>query len=233
MKKTFGSYIIGWLAALGLFNVVTFVTQNEINGISKFDTLFWVAYAFITLFFIGQLACAYFVFRADSLQKTFYNIPLFKISITALISILVVGGLCMAVIQIPEWIGIIACSIVLTINIIAVVKATMTISAVSEIDKKIKTKTLFIKMLTAEAQALMAKTDDEQMLGIAKKVFEAIRYSDPMSDSTLCPVEDRISDAFKEFSAAVEANSIEAAQTSSKTLRSLMSERNAKCKILK
>ena len=44
---------------------------------------------------------------------------------------------------------------------------------------------------------------------------------------------DKISDAFKELSAAVEANSIEAAQTSSKALLSLISERNAKCKILK
>lgn len=34
MKKTFGSYIIGWLAALGLFNVVTFVTPNEIDGVA-------------------------------------------------------------------------------------------------------------------------------------------------------------------------------------------------------
>lgn len=233
MKKTFGAYIIGWFAALGLFNVITFVTPNEINGVSKFDTLFWVAYAFITLFFIGQLACAYFAFHADSLQKTFYNISLYKISVSALSSILVVGGLCMAVIQIPEWIGIIACSLVLAINIIAVVQATIAISAVSDIDKKIKIKTLYIKMLTAEAQALMAKTDDEQMLAIVQKVFEAIRYSDPVSDSALCAVEDKISDTFKEFSAAVEANNIEAAQSSSKTLLSLIRERNMRCKILK
>lgn len=233
MKKTFGSYFIGWLAALGLFNVVTFVTPNEFDGVSKFDSLFWVGYAFITLFFVGQLACAYFVFNAGSLQKTFYNGSLLGISRTALISILVVGGVCMAVIPIPEWIGIIACCAVLAINIIAVTKATTAITAVSEVDKKIKTKTLFIKMLTAEAQALMAKTDDEQMREIARKVFEAVRYSDPMSDSALCSVEDKISDAFKEFSAAVETNNIETAQTFSKALLSLIGERNAKCKILK
>ncbi len=232
MKKTFGLYFIGWLAALGLFNVITFVTPNEINGIGKFDTLFWVAYAFITLSFIGQLICA-FVFRADSLQKAFYNISLFRISIFALIAICVIGGVCMAVVQIPDWIGIILCSIVLTINIIAVVKAMIAIGAVSEVDKKIKAKTLFIKTLTVEAQTLMAKTEDEQLLGMAKKVFEAIRYSDPMSNSALCAVEDRISDTFNEFSAAIEKNSIEAAQTSSKTLLSLIGERNAKCKSLK
>ena len=179
MKKSFGAYIVGWLAAFGLFNVITFVTPNEIGGVSKFDTLFWISYAFISLFFIGQLACAYFVFRAGSLQKTFYNISLLKISVSALIAILIVGGLCMAVIQIPEWIGIIACSIVLAISIISVVKATVAISAVTEIDKKIKTKTMFIKMLTADAQVLLTKAEDEQVMALAKKVYEAIRYSDP------------------------------------------------------
>ena len=233
MKKTFGSYIIGWLAALGLFNLITFITPNEIDGISKFDTLFWVSYAFITLFFIGQLVCAYFVFRANSLQKSFYNIPLFSISISALITMLVVGGICMSVIQIPEWIGIIACSIVLTFNVIAVAKATIAVNAVSEVDKKIKTKTLFIKMLTAEAEALMAKTEDEQMRNIIKSVFDAIRYSDPMSDAALFSVEGQIADSFKDFAIAVETNNTDAVQTLSKTLLSLISERNAKCKILK
>lgn len=233
MKKNIGAYMIGWLAALGLFHVVTFVTPNEIGGVSKFDTLFWVAYAFIIVFFIGQLVCTYFAFRADSLQKTFYHIPLFRISISALVAILVVGGLCMAVIQIPEWIGIIACSLVLTIYIMAVAKATIAIGTVSEIDKKIKVNTAFIRMLTADAQALMAKAQDEQLQNVTKKVYEAVRYSDPVSDPALCAVEDKITDKFKDFSAAVEARSMETAKTASEDLLSLISERNAKCKILK
>lgn len=233
MKKSFGLYAIGWLAALGLFNVITFVTPNEIHGVSKFDGLFWVAYALITIVFIGQLVCAYFAFRADSLRKTFYNISLIRVSLSALIAILVVGGLCMAVIQIPTWVGIIACCILLAVNIIAIVRTAAAIQAVSDVDTKVKSKTLFIKLLTAQAQALMARAGDEPLQETARTVYEAIRYSDPMSDPALAAVEDKISCAFRDFSAAVETGSAEVAQASSKTLLALIGERNATCKILK
>lgn len=233
MKKTFGAYIAGWAVVLGLFNIITFVTPNEIDGVSKYDNLFWIAYVLITLFFVAQLACTYFVFHADSLQKTFYSIPLFNISVGALISTLVVGGLCMAVMQIPTWLGVIVCALVVTAYIISFVKSSIAISTVSEIDKKIKMKTFFVKSLTADAEALMARADNEQMQFLTKKVLDAIRYSDPMSDSALCAVEDEISDVFGEFSTAVEAGNIESAQGWSKKLLSLISARNAKCKFLK
>ena len=233
MKKSFGSYFAGWLAVLALFNVITFVTPHEIGGVSKFTTLFWIGYAFITLFFIGQLVCAYFVISSGSMQKNFYNIPLFSISIIALISMLVIGGLCMAIPAIPTWVGIILCFIVLVINVLSVVKATVAISAVNQVDKNIKTKTLFIKMLTVDAQVLTTKASDETILTLTKKVYEAVRYSDPMSDDALTSVEDRISDKFRDFSAAVEGNNAETAEACSKELLSLISERNAKCKILK
>ncbi len=233
MKKSFGLYSLGWLAVLGLFNVITFVTPSEINGVSKFDTLFWVSYAFITLTFIGQLACSYFVFQEKNLQKTFYNISLFKISITGLVVMLLVGGLCMAIIQIPEWLGIIACCAVLLFNIIAAAKATIAISAVAEIDKKIKAKTLFIKMLTADATALMQNTTNPELSSIAKKVYEAIRYSDPMSDEALTSIEDKISEQFSVVSEAINNGDVTVANIGATKLQNLLNERNAKCKILK
>ena len=233
MKKTFGAYAVGWLAALGIFNVITFVTPNEIDGVSKFDTLFWIAYAFITLAFLGQLACAYIMFRGDSLQKTFYNISLYRISMAALVLMLVVGVFCMSIIPIPTWIGIILCSVALAVNVIALSNAELAIVAVSDVDKKIKTKTMFIKMLTADAEALMAKTENEQLRATALKVYEAVRYSDPMSDDALAGVENQMSDRFAAFSAAVCAGDADTAEALSKELLALISERNTKCKILK
>ncbi len=233
MKKTFGAYAVGWLAALGIFNVITFVTPNEIDGVSKFDTLFWIAYAFITLAFIGQLACAYFMFRGDSLQKTFYHIPLFRIGTAALVVMLVVGVLCMAVVQIPDWLGIILCTVALAVNVIAIANSEVVVVAVSDVDKKIKTKTMFIKMLTADAEALVARVEDEQLRGTAVRVYEAIRYSDPMSDEALAVVENQMSDKFAMFAGAVSAGDAAAAQAIAKELLALVSERNTKCKILK
>ena len=229
MKKSFGAYAIGWLAVLGLFNLIAFITPGE----NKYDTLFWVGYAMITATFIGQLACTYYLFNADSLQKTFYNISLYSVSITALIAMLVVGGICMAVDGIPTWLGVIGCAVVLVIYIVAVVKAVVVVDAVSAIDKKIKVKTVFVKMLTADALTLTTKTAGTEMEGLAPKVYEASRYRDPMSDEALAGVEQRMTQKFEELSNAVDAKDIALAATCADQMVLLVNERNNKCKVLK
>ena len=233
MKKSFVAYLIGWLAGLGLFNVVTFVTPNEVDGVSKFDGLFWVAYVFITLTFIAQLVAVYLTTRADSLQKTFYNLSLLQVSVASLVVNVLAGGLCMAIVKIPSWIGIIVCCLVLAVTIWSYVKAVVAIDTVAAVDKKIKVKTMFIKLLTADAESLKATAEGDALKVLANKVYEAVRYSDPMSDEALADVENRISEAFALFADAVKGGKQDEAADGAKKLCDLISERNAKCKILK
>lgn len=232
MKK-FGFYSIGWLLFLGLFNVVTFVTPNEYNGISKFTPVFWVSYVFITVAFIGQLACAYYVFNAKKTFKPFYSIPVLTASITSLVIITLVGSLFMAIITLPSWIGIIICSIVLVLNIVYVAKSAVAVEMVADIDKKVKVKTMFIKLLTADAKTLAARAEGEEFAAIAHKVYEAIRYSDPMSDEALVLIEDKITMKFNELCDAFDQKNIELAESCSKQLLIYITERNSKCRVLK
>ena len=232
MKK-FGFYSIGWLLFLGLFNVVTFVTPNEYNGISKFTPVFWVSYVFITVAFIGQLACAYYVFNAKKTFKPFYSIPVLTASITSLVIITLVGSLFMAIITLPSWIGIIICSIVLVLNIVYVAKSAVAVEMVADIDKKVKVKTMFIKLLTADAETLAARAEGEEFAAIAHKVYEAIRYSDPMSDEALVLIEDKITMKFNELCDAFDQKNIELADSCSKQLLIYITERNSKCRVLK
>lgn len=231
--KTFGLYAIAWLAVLGLFNVIAFVTPNEIDGISKFDSSFWVAYSLITVTFIGQLACSFLVFRGESWKKSFYHLSLYKISVTSLAIMMIVGCLSIGIVTMPNWIGIIVCCLVLTLYIVAVVKALMAIAPVEEIDKKIKVKTMFVKMLIADAETLVAKAEGDEMNAIVHQVYDAIRYSDPMSDDALAIVENKITETFSVLSGAVEGKNQEEAEAAAKQLMILLTERNAKCKILK
>ncbi|MBQ8546313.1 MAG: hypothetical protein IJ437_05180 [Clostridia bacterium] len=234
MKKTFGIYTAGWVVVLALFNLITFITPNEINGESKFGAMFWVSYVLITLMFIGQLACAYFVFKADSAKKLFYNISLIPITVAAIAIMFIASVVCVAIIPVPDWLGIIICAIILAVNIIAVLKAAVAIDAVEAIDKKIKVKTMFIKMLTADAEALMINTaSSEELAPLTKKVYEAVRYSDPMSDDALMAVEDKITAKFNEFSESVNEGNAETAEANAKVLLTYITERNTKCKILK
>ena len=233
MKKTFSYYSICWLITLAVFNVITFVTPNEIAGVSKFTGAFWTGYIFITLAFIGQLGCAYKAFKAENLKKLFYNIPLISISYTGLAVMLVAGIICMAIPIIPYWIGVIVCVLVFAFSAIRVIKASVVADIVSEIDEKVKVKTQFIKLLTADAEHLMSSSKIAELKAEAKKVYEAIRYSDPMTNDALADVEEQIQSEFKFFSQAIKSEDLELAQSVSEGLLSLIDSRNKKCKVLK
>lgn len=233
MKKMFGLYSLGWLVMLGLFNVIVFVTPSEYNGVSKFSPLFWIGYAFITLCFVIQLACTLLAFRKNSLQNLFYNIPLIRVSVSSLIVTFIAGCVCMSIIPIPVWVGIIVCAIALAFTVIALLKALALSSVVSGVDEKVKVKTAFVKFITADAESLSSYAKDPKAKELCGKVFEALKYSDPVSAPELNGVEQAISERFSAFSGAVRTGDTEQAEKISADLLSLIKERAAKCKALK
>lgn len=232
MKKVFKFYSTVWAVLLALFNVISFVSVGW-AGISKYTPSFWIGYTFITLSFIGQIVCAYFALKDNDTKKTFYNVSLISTSYTGLILSFVFGGLCMIISPLPYWVGIILCAIVLAFNIIAVVKASAAVNIVSEIDDKIKTKTFFIKSLTVDAESLISRAKSENIKAECKKVYEAVRYSDPMSSAALAPIESDITIKFSKLSEAVVSEDSEVAVTLADEIIILLGDRNKKCKLLK
>lgn len=233
MKKSFKIYAVCWAILLALFNVICFVTPSEAAGMTKFGGAFWTGYIFITLAFIGQLICAFYALKPDNLQKLFYNIPLITISYTGLIIMLVVGALAMAIPDLPNWIGIIVCLIILAFTAIAVIKASAAAEIVGRIDEKTKTQTAFIKEMTIEAQNLMNRANAPKLKEYCKKVYEALRYSDPISKEQLADIENRIKEEFATFTDAVISDDLDLTESSTDELIILISERNSSCKIVK
>lgn len=232
MNKNFKYYAGIWAILLVIFNIATFVSPNEAAGMTKFGGAFWVGYIFITLAFIGQLAVSFFAFGAKNMQKFFYKIPLIRISWFGLILTLIFGVLCMAIPNLPNWVGIIACFAVLAFNAISLVKANIAADIVSEIDDKVKAQTSFIKTLAVDAESLMCRAQNETAKAAAKKFYEVVRYSDPMSNDGLSGIESEIAIKFNQFVAATTANS-EDIDTIAEELIVLISDRNKRCRLLK
>ena len=232
MKQLFKKYVIIWAVLLVLFNVIAFVSPGWIEH-DKYTPPFWIGYVAIMLAFGGQLVCSYFAFQASDLKKAFYNMSLITISYTGLILSFVIGGLCMFHSMLPGWVAAILCAILLAFTAIAVVKASVAIEVVSDIDEKIKVKTFFIRSLTTDADSLVARAKSPVAKAECKKVYEAVRYSDPMSHEALASVESEIAVRFAKFSEAVAAD--EAAQIAelAAELLILIGDRNKKCKLLK
>ena len=228
MKKTFGVYGLIWALCLAVFNLIVFIIPGLVNSDG-----FWVGYIFITITFIIQLASAYVTFKESNLQKTFYNIPLISVSYTSLIAMLAVGGICMGVEAIPNWLAVILCVLVLVANIIAIIKAGAAASIVSSIDEKVKEKTLLFKSLAIDAESLISEAGSDELREKAKSVFEAIKYSDPMSSPQLSESEKEIEGLFTAFSSAVKSGNSLLADESAKALLVSVEKRNMKCKLLK
>ena len=75
MKKNFKYFAIVWIVGVIIFNAITFLTPNEVFGITRFDkSVFWIAYALVTLSFIAELITAYVFIKDDSKEKIFLKI---------------------------------------------------------------------------------------------------------------------------------------------------------------
>lgn len=232
MKKRIGLYSIIWFVCLALFNVIVFVTPNEIGGVSKFSNSFWIGYVFITVAFIGQLICALMALKAKKRNKIFYNYSLFFISYGGLVVMLIAGGICMAIPKLPEWMGIVICTVILIANVISVISTKSVIDTVNEIDEKNERQTYFIKKLSLEAKELMDTAASEELRAEAKKVYEAIRYSNPKSGVSLTELNLQLEREFNEFANAIRAEDVELAKAGSVTVVALAEKRNYNSKLI-
>lgn len=232
MKKVFRNYLGIWATLLVLFNVIAFVSVGW-SGQEKYTASFWVGYAVITVSFVGQLVCAWNVLREENIRKLFYHISVFRISYIGLFASFIVGGLCMLISPLPYWIGIIACSVVLAVTIIAALKSSSAVNLVEEVDKRVTSQTSYIVSLRTETETLLSRAKTDVTRQVCKKVCEAARYSDPVSGMALRSVEEQITEQMKILTAALAENDEEAVVATAEEVVLLIGERNRKCKALK
>ena len=233
MKKNFKFYIIIWAILLVLYNLTVFLVRPVIPGyIINYDARFWISWGVIIATFIGQLFCAKVAFDSKNNEKLFLNIPLIAQSYTALVVATIAGSALMLIPDCPAWVAAVVCAAVFGFGAISVIKAKAAADIVSDTDDKIKTQTLFIKSLTVDAEGLISRAKSEAVKAECKKVYEAIRYSDPMSSDALTGIESQITLKFNEFSNAVTSGT-ENIETLANEVVILVGDRNKKCILLK
>lgn len=234
MKKNFKFYIIIWAVLLAIYNLTVFLVKPNVPGyVINYDARFWISWGVIIATFIGQLICAKIAFDSKNNEKLFLNIPLITQSYTALIVAMIVGSILMLIPDCPAWIAAIVCTVVLVFSVISIVKAKAATDIVSDIDDKVKANTLFIKSLIIDAESLISRAKNEASKTECKMVYEAIRFSDPMSSSALDSIESEITIEFAKFSEAVMDDNFEVTSALAREILVLLGDRNKKCKLLK
>ena len=233
MNKRFLTYFLIWLVVLAVFNVICFVVPESVTEAAKDSGMFWLAYIVMTVAFIGHLVCVYFVLGEKDNRKLVYKLPIAAISGGGLLIMAIASVICVLVPAIPLWLGIIICVLIFAITLIAVITASGAAGTVSAIDQKVKAKQLFVRVLTAQAETEISMAEDPEIKSECKRVYEAIRYSDPMSDNALAQIENDINSMFNEFRQTVSSGNKAAVKQQADTLIRMIGDRNTRCKLLK
>ena len=230
MKTSFKIYALIWAIGFAIFNLVAFVPVVSIEG-AEISSSYVIATIFCDIMFFAQLGCGYFAFKPENKQKVFYNIPIVTTSLMSLLVTIIVAVVLALIPDVPNWLTALVLAIVTLISVVAILKSHFVAETISKIDDKVKAKTFFIKNLTVDAETLISKASTDEAKAEAKKVYEAIHYSDPMANDELSSLESEITSKFNAFSNAVVSG--EALEETSKALLILIEERNNKCKLLK
>ena len=232
MKNKFQYYLGIWEFLLIVYNIIVFAFQA---GPGEFTAGFWIGYIFVLIAFCGQLVCARMVFREENMQKVFYHLPLITVSYTVLILSFIFGAVCALIPGIPYWIEIVIGAVILAAAVTTIIKAEAAAEIVSSGDEKIKGQTIFIKSFTVDAETLLtrAKSKDAKLGEYISKVYDAARYSDPVSNEALAAIESQITITFSSLTDAVDKGDEDATQKAADEIVILLNDRNKKCKLLK
>lgn len=219
----------------GVKEIVIPDTVTEIKGeyfTSRYDASFIIG---LVLALLAAIISSVFVatLKINTKEKMFLTIPQVLVAFVAMFLGTAISGLYIFSEAISKPVLIVVFVAVYGIGAAVVLSAKTAVEAVSAVDEKVKTQTFFIKALTADVDTLMAQAQIPEIKAEINKVYEAVRYSDPMSNDALAGVEAQITLKFNELQNAVSENNVGIVSALVNEMLILIKDRSNKCKLLK
>ena len=212
-----------------VFQCLCFLTPNELGNYYKFGGSFWAGYVFTNLSFLLFFFCLYKTINESNKTNQFYDLSLLRVSRNYLIMMIIVGVVVMLVPDLALWIGITITGILFVFSAIKLLKTDTAIEVVEHIDNKAKEKTSNILSWRSDSSNLINLTNNAKSRNSAKKIADAFKFSDPVSNESLLSIEQEINDKFNEYKEHI--NDEEIITNLEQELISLIKERNEKCKL--
>lgn len=223
-------YVTAWIIAAVVFHAIMFLLPNA--GFELEKGTVWVIYLSIMISLIGQAVCSLYYASKQKKEERFLYIPVVLISYIALLMNLLLALEAVTLSFLPTWFTVLVALLVWAFYALAVIRTIAAADMVIEIDKKVVQQTNYMRTLTARAKALEQGAPATVKKQVSK-VYESLRYSDPMSAPQLAEVEAKIQTAYELFAKAVQSADEKSVETQSDNLCNLVKERNELCKIYK
>jgi hypothetical protein len=212
------------------FNVVAFALPFTHTSV------FWIAYSFTVFALLSQIAIFIVAFyKAVNLKSIFMGFPIFRIGYIYLTVQLILGLSLMAtasIFPIPAWGAVVPCTVVLALAAICVIATDTARDEIERVDVSVRTDTAFIRGLAADIKSLLPVSGDDETRAGLEKLYEQVRYSDPVSNDGLSGLEAGIGAKFAELKQTISERNGGALESIA-NISALVNERNLKCRLLK
>ena len=220
----------------GLIYLILFAAYNLVVFLlfKGYNQVFWVSYGFMIAAYLIHIACVYFILKNLSVNAVFFGIPLASFSIYFVCAELFCSFVFMIFrnrASVNAAIGIQA--LLLAVFLVIAIVSIMARDAVQNTDTKIKEKVNFIKGINIDIEMLLQRCSDPQTMAALKKLSETIKYSDPMSNSSVAIQEQMIMQHMMELRTSFDAGDMKAVQKLCAETGQLFCERNKKLMISK
>lgn len=223
MKKssTIGTLIS--VLGLGVYNLCVFLlVTHHTNG-------FWISYIFTSIAFMAQLVVFLIVDKSNA-NTQFLRLPLFYI-VGGYFALQLVVGIMFMLIPTSATFPLIVQVIILAAFLTVTMTVTIAKEQILKTEENINNASFNLRTLTINAEQLYLAEVNGRKKAELKKLYEAIRYSDPVSISDATRnLDDQIDTAFRNLSLIIDSCSESELEKEMKPILDLLTKRNLLCK---
>ena len=188
---------------------------------------FWISYGFTALGFAAQILIWNIGFKnGESLKSKFLGIPIVHIGTTYLI-IQSLSTVVFRFVKVQTYVSLIVSVLILGIFSVLMISSQAARDEINRVEEKIKSKVDFIRLIQCDVELLANAETDKETKKSLEDLAEKIRFSDPMSNEQLKPIEERIAEKITELKSSNSKSAVIG------EIDPLLAERNSKAKLLK
>lgn len=188
---------------------------------------FWIAYIFTVVALAAQIVLWKRTFGHKELKSKFLGFPIVHIGIVYLIVQIAVLFVFVFAEKLPAWSALVTCTVIAAMAAIFMIAADVGRTEIEKVEQKVQGKVFYIKNLQADIEILASAEKDTRTKEQLEQLAEKIRFSDPMSNEQLAPLEERIAIAVESLKSSDDKLEI------INQLNKLIDERNKKVETLK
>lgn len=191
------------------------------------NAAFWIAYIFTVVALAAQIVLWKRTFGHKELKSKFLGFPIVHIGIVYLIVQIAVLFVFVFAEKLPAWSALVTCTVIAAMAAIFMIAADVGRTESEKVEQKVQGKVFYIKNLQVDIEILASAEKDTKTKEQLEQLAEKIRFSDPMSNEQLAPLEERIAIAVESLKSSDDKLEI------INQLNKLIDERNKKVETLK